>query len=305
VAELLPAVAAETPRPPLITRRRFLTAAAVASMTTVSAGWYVRRFEPRWFELTRTTVAVPGFRPNRPSALRLLHLSDLHASAVVPLASIAAAVQLGLASRPDLIAITGDFITAGDETDLPAYQAVLSQLSARAPTFACLGNHDGGVWTQRTARPYTSERVQSLLAEAAIELLHNRFTDRNIAGTSVRLTGVGDLWAGECEPAIAFWDQPAAPPGTLHLVLNHNPDAKDLFNAYAWDLMLCGHTHGGQVRLPLLGTPFAPVRDRRYVAGLHPWDGRQLYITRGVGNLHGVRFNCRPEVSVLDVGSAP
>jgi predicted MPP superfamily phosphohydrolase len=64
-------------------------------------------------------------------------------------------------------------------------------------------------------------------------------------------------------------------------------------------LLLCGHTHGGQIRLPFVGTPFAPVRDKRFVEGLHQWDGRWMYITRGVGNLHGVRFNCPPEVSLL------
>jgi hypothetical protein len=84
-------------------------------------------------------------------------------------------------------------------------------------------------------------------------------------------------------------------------VLCHNPDAKELFRRHDGYLMLCGHTHGGQLRLPLLGTPFAPVRDKRYVEGLHPWAGRWLYTTRGVGNLHGLRFHCPPEVSVLDI----
>jgi predicted MPP superfamily phosphohydrolase len=67
--------------------------------------------------------------------------------------------------------------------------------------------------------------------------------------------------------------------------------------------MLCGHTHGGQVVLPsaLGGARFAPVRDKRYVAGLHPWeDGRLIYTSRGVGSLAGIRFRCRPEVTVLD-----
>ena len=63
--------------------------------------------------------------------------------------------------------------------------------------------------------------------------------------------------------------------------------------------MLCGHTHGGQCDLMFLGTPFAPVRDKRFVQGLHRWEDRWIHITRGVGNLHGMRFNCRPEVSLL------
>ncbi|MDR1191385.1 MAG: hypothetical protein LBK60_06960 [Verrucomicrobiales bacterium] len=65
--------------------------------------------------------------------------------------------------------------------------------------------------------------------------------------------------------------------------------------------MVCGHTHGGQTRLPFIGTPFAPVKDQRYVAGLNEWHGRRIYTSRGVGNLHGVRFNCRPEVTLLEL----
>lgn len=288
----------------VITRRRFLAALAVGAATTGSAAAYARRFEPNWFELTRTSVRGIPLRPTdaaRP--FRILHLSDLHASAVVSLASIEEAVGLGLTAEPDLIALTGDFVT-GQDISWSDYSAVLSQLTAAAPTFACLGNHDGGAWTQRRGRPYTSRRVEALLADAGIELLHNRTVTRTIAENPVRITGVGDLWAGECEPAIAFWNLTPAPPGIPHLVLNHNPDAKDLFNAYPWDLMLCGHTHGGQLRLPILGAPFAPIRDKRFVEGLHPWGGRQLYVTRGVGNLHGVRFNCRPEVSVLELLAA-
>jgi predicted MPP superfamily phosphohydrolase len=89
---------------------------------------------------------------------------------------------------------------------------------------------------------------------------------------------------------------------TLRILLNHNPDAKDLVRSYEWDLMLCGHTHGGQVCLPFIGAPFAPVRDKRYLHGLYAWNKRWLHISSGVGNLHGIRFNCRPEVSLLTVG---
>ena len=83
-------------------------------------------------------------------------------------------------------------------------------------------------------------------------------------------------------------------------ILVGDPDCKEDLSGYEWDLMLCGHTHGGQLIVPILGQrPFAPVRDKRFVEGLHKWESRQIHITRGVGNLHGMRFNCRPEVSIL------
>jgi predicted MPP superfamily phosphohydrolase len=104
-----------------------------------------------------------------------------------------------------------------------------------------------------------------------------------------------------CQPDAAFAN--VGPKGSiLRILLNHNPDAKDLVRSFEWDLMLCGHTHGGQVRLPLIGAPFAPVQDKRYLHGLYAWDKRWLHITSGVGNLHGLRFNCRPEISLLTVG---
>jgi predicted MPP superfamily phosphohydrolase len=65
--------------------------------------------------------------------------------------------------------------------------------------------------------------------------------------------------------------------------------------------MLCGHTHGGQVKLPFIGAPIVSIRDRRFGEGLRQWEGRWIYVTRGVGNLHGIRFNCPPEVSLLTV----
>ena len=91
-------------------------------------------------------------------------------------------------------------------------------------------------------------------------------------------------------------------PRSLVVLLAHNPDSKDILGAYPWDLMLSGHTHGGQVIVPFDGPRFAPVEDKRYVAGLKPWGTRQIHVSRGVGNVGGVRFRCRPEVSLLSVG---
>src|SRR5262249_37650628 len=83
------------------------------------------------------------------------------------------------------------------------------------------------------------------------------------------------------------------------ILLSHNPDSKDALDSFPWELMLSGHTHGGQVVFPLLGPVFAPVADKRYVEGLKPWQDRQLHVTRGIGSIRGIRFLCRPEVSML------
>ncbi len=81
----------------------------------------------------------------------------------------------------------------------------------------------------------------------------------------------------------------------------HNPDAKDILKSYHWNLMLSGHTHGGQFIVPFTKfAPFAPVADKSMIDGLHEWeDSRYIQISKGVGNLYGFRFNCRPEINLL------
>ena len=203
---------------------------------------------------------------------------------------------MGLEAGPDLACVTGDFITTG----LPQreeYAAALRNLTRRVPTYACLGNHDGGRWAgHHGARLETSE-MRDFLTAAGIRCLFNEGCPVRAAGRDLTLVGVGDLWADDTDAALAFrgleiGERPC-------VALCHNPDAKERLAPYTWDLMLCGHTHGGQLRLPLLGTPLAPVRDGRYVAGLYEWSGRWLYVNAGVGNLHGLRLNCPPEVALL------
>lgn len=284
--------------PRRLTRRRFLSAAIGSVVASGGAVAYMRWAEPFWLELSHVTVPGPP-TPGSRAPVRVLHLSDFHLSPVVPIEFISEAIELGLSERPDLIVVTGDFITK--RLDRPErYCDVLRRLSAHAPTFACVGNHDGGIWARRMGGLATIEPVLDLLRAAQIRCLLNATDAIECHGRLVQVTGVGDLWAETCEPDQAF----AAPrhDGSLRLLLNHNPDAKDLLRRFDWDVMLCGHTHGGQLRLPLLGAPFAPVVDHRYIEGLHAWENRWLYITRGVGNLHGLRFNCRPQVSVLDIG---
>jgi predicted MPP superfamily phosphohydrolase len=205
------------------------------------------------------------------------------------------AVSLGLQQRPDLICITGDFITGRDPIDTVGYVRLLRRFSAAAPTFAVLGNHDGGIWAQDHWGFPDHSRVDRLLSHAGIELLHNR----TASALGLTLVGVGDLWSGETHPEQAWTGAREDRPVVL---LSHNPDSKELLGEFSWDLMLCGHTHGGQVIFPVVGPCYAPVLDKRYVQGLKPWGDRYIHVTRGIGNVGGARFRCRPEVSLLLLG---
>jgi len=275
-----------------VTRRKLLSFIPAAGCAPL----YAFGVEPGWLERTVTQVKLPA--KNLTSGVRILHLSDFHASSVVPFSLIENAVALGLEAKPDIICLTGDFVTDASPFDETAYARILRRLSSAAPTFATLGNHDGGRWSGYTGGFKDACVVSALLRESSVPILHNRSELLRVRDQSIRVAGVPDLWGGEAtgRPGLdnVSSDHPI-------IVLAHNPDTKDGLVELAWDLMLSGHTHGGQVVLPGLGARFVPVNDKRFIAGLKPWNGRQIYVTRGVGNIDGVRVNCRPEVSVLDL----
>ena len=273
-------------------RRRFIKGALAAGSAGVVTAGYARLWEPGRLEVNQHKVPLG----DNTHPIRLLHLSDLHASRVVSLNYLRHSLNVGLEQKPDLICLTGDYIT-WKYRRYNEYAEMLSMLSAAAPTFACLGNHDGGKWAAKRLGYPNADHVRSVLAKAGITLLHNEARGVKINERVLNLVGMGDIWNGEFHPEKAFPKIPE--PGANTIALSHNPDTKQQLANYSWDLLLCGHTHGGQLYVPGLGAPLAPVRDKRYVRGLHHWNDRWLHITKGVGNLHGVRLNCRPEVSLL------
>jgi predicted MPP superfamily phosphohydrolase len=290
----------------MLTRRQILVSAG-ATLASVAAagGGYGFLVEPDWFEVTQHEIPTKWLRGS--SRIRILHLSDLHASPAVPLDRIESAIHLGLEMKPDLICLTGDYITDTDHPDLNTYKKLLAKLPAAAPTYASTGNHDGGRWGEAKNRYPSSELIRGMLSEAGIVVPHNAYADAEIAGERVQIVGIGDHWAREQNARQAFKELPRNA-DRLRITLSHNPDTKEILQYFSWELMLSGHTHGGQVVVPGFGPLILPVNDRRYYKGLHTWQGRRLYITRGVGGVAGaVRFACRPEVTILDLvpGESP
>lgn len=248
----------------LLSRRRLLLG------TGALAALYPLHLEPHWLEVTRTRIRLPKL--TRP--MRLLHLTDLHYGFRVPLSLIDAAIDLGLAESPDVICLTGDYVTT-NYTDNPwPLTGPLSRLARAAPTYAVLGNHD-------------SAPVPEVVTGAGIRLLRNEAVH-----TSGGLTLMGVNWEAKAPAAI--------PAQGVRILLAHTPDAKDQLPELSWDLLLAGHTHGGQVVIPFLPRVVG-VQDKRFIAGRYDWNNRQLFISRGVGSLFGIRFGCRPEVSLLEL----
>ena len=281
-----------------INRRRFLSSLGVFGIGTAATGAYGKTVGAEHLEVGSHQVSVSKNSARNP--LKILQLSDLHASETVSLDFLERAIDLGVAQKPDLICLTGDYITHTYDR-WERYVDILSKLSDVAPTYATLGNHDGGAWCgeHHHIHGYSdTEKVRALLEKSKIKLLDNDATQLSLRNWKLNLAGLGDVWAKEFFPEKTFKNV-SADDATATVVLSHNPDTKDALKNYPWDLMLCGHTHGGQVRLPFVGAPIAPVKDKRFVQGLHRWESRWIYTTKGVGNLYGIRVNCRPEVSLL------
>jgi predicted MPP superfamily phosphohydrolase len=280
----------------LLLRKWSLT--GLACLAFVALFFWMRR-EAQWLEMRRERLELAAWQGGKP--LRILHLSDLHASDAVPWSLLEQAAGLGLAERPDLILLTGDLVT--DPNTIPDrdhYVKLLRRLSSAAPTFACLGNHDMPPVGTGQEMP-----VAALLREAGITLLRNTVGETTIQGQAVHLAGTGDLWSGDFSPELCLQGRRGA--AGLLLLLTHNPDGLERLLPWDWDLLVCGHTHGGQLRLPLLGyRPLSPTQRHDHLAGLAPTSGGRLVETTiGVGNLHGLRFNCRPEIVILEIHAKP
>lgn len=274
-----------------MTRRNMLLSMLPAAAGAAAYPFFV---EPRWLRVVRHEMPFFG---EAGSPVRLMQLSDLHASDEVPTSHIEHAVQRAVEAAPHLICVTGDFITGTTGFSMAWLRDVLRRLAATAPTFAVLGNHDGGLWARGTGGFPTTGPIRDVLSAAGVRLLHNEQTQVDVAGRKLQLVGVGDFWAEEIDAPAAFRD---VDPNLPCVLLSHNPDTKFRLGRHPWKLMLSGHTHGGQLRIPLVGTPFAPVADMNYVDDLRPWNDRWIHVSRGVGGVAGgVRFNCPPEVNLI------
>jgi predicted MPP superfamily phosphohydrolase len=281
---------------PRLTRRRFLGLLGGAA----ALGLYTWRVEPHWVEFVHRDLPIPGL-PDSLVGKTLVQLSDLHVGPRVDSAFLEHSLRLVNDLRPDLVCITGDFMTCDGGEQIDEAARVMESLAV--PPMGCLavlGNHDYGHGGMRgSPRLEVADRLVSRLTDLGIETLRN--ASRQTGG--LRVIGLDDLWKKQFDAAPVAADLASPSPS---VVLCHNPDAVDL-DAFAdyrgW--ILSGHTHGGQCKPPFLPPPVLPVRNKRYTAGAFDLgDGRHLYINRALGYLRRVRFNVRPEVTVFRLTAA-
>lgn len=268
------------------TRRRLLVAAGLAGGGLVTAaavdGFLIT---PGRLVTTDHALGSAGTRPR----VRLVQVSDLHLRSMGRLET-----QLLTAlhdSRADLLVFTGDMIDR--RLHLWRLETFLRECPTGPRRFAILGN-----WEYWAGVP--TEAFERLYDRHGVELLVNRSVEVAVAGTRVRVTGLDDLRGGRPDPSAAL---EAGAPTPNHLVLAHCPLSRDsvaLPAEHPVDLVLAGHTHGGQVAM--LGRPLVlPEGSGRYVAGWYRDDGPPMYVSRGIGtSLLPVRLGTPPELVRID-----
>jgi predicted MPP superfamily phosphohydrolase len=280
------------------TRRRLLTAAGGLVAAAAGAGIYARWIEPTWIDVVALDLPVPRL-PAAWDGVRVGLVADLHHGPRVPLDYLAKGIDRLAALKPDLVAAVGDFVTAGGMRYAEPAARLMERLAPPMGVFACLGNHDYGV--TRPVRRAEAQEVAETLPRAGVRLLRNEAVRLERDGEAIWVAGTEDLWSGHIRPTETLAD---VPQGAANITLCHNPDAAEPLVRAGAGAILSGHTHGGQVQVPLVGPPILPVRNRHRYEGLHPVGGAWLYINRGLGWLRKVRFACRPEITILTLRRA-
>lgn len=263
---------------------------------------YATRIEPTWLELTHHTVPIAGLPPAF-HGMRLVQLTDFHGSRKVTNAYLREAVDLAQAQDPALVVLTGDFIHHGFK-HIKNVARELGRFRAPHGVFAVLGNHDYSVRNALGLRRHRHlhQAVADALADEGIRVLRNETVPLVQGGARVHLTGLEDLWSRMCDVQQAYADTSDE---LARLVLAHNPCTIEHLAGRRCDLMLSGHTHGGQVDLPGLGRVTLSRNGKRFAAGMYHVGQSQLYVNKGVGFGFRVRYNVRPEVALVTLQGAP
>jgi predicted MPP superfamily phosphohydrolase len=270
--------------PRLIARGLAETAAVRAGAALLTHG-----VAPR-VQLSRHEVVVARL-PTRLDGLRVLQVSDLHLHAgSQPARQIPALIA---AVPHDLVCYTGDFIDSDD--DLQRLTQFLALMPRSAPAYAVLGNHDYSPYG-RGEGGNDVQRLRATLRAAGIRVLSNEALPLYEGGLYV--AGVDDPATERDDLAFTLAQVPAA---ACCLLLAHSPDVVLRPGARRPAVILAGHTHGGQIRLPLVGALLTQSKvPRRLAMGLHSYRGMQLFVSRGVGYSGlDIRIGCPPEVALL------
>ncbi len=292
--------------PQKFARRDFLKLLKALSLQAVIFGFLGYKYSTEWemnrIEITHLSLNLPRLDPVF-KGLKLVQLSDFHLGQWLTREQLDNAIKLVLEQSPDYVLLTGDYVEyrpykrpnewATYEKSLEIIRNSFSALSASCPTLAILGNHDHRVG---------AEWIENALSEAGVVVLRNLVHTIERERSKLHFAAVDDVLEQMDEFEKVMGTLPA---DGAAILLVHEPDFADVSAAPGrFDLQLSGHTHGGQIVLPLVGPPMLPTLGRKYPSGLYNVNDMMVYTNRGIGvTTVNARFNCRPEITVFNLDS--
>lgn len=293
-------------------------------------GIWPRFIESQWIKTTQITLPFP--LPENCHNLKVVQISDLHIGAHTSTAFLHKILNRVIEQKPDLIVCTGDYLCNGQIAQKDLLLFFFKALQAPLGVYAVLGNHDfeksltinsAGDYDieikrhssplikglKRLFKPINLSKIVSenakqlnphaellqIFQEASINLLNNRTVS---VLDLINITGVGEHMAGQVNPEVAFSNYDPTLPG---IVLAHNPDTFPFLKQFPGQLVLSGHTHGGEINLPWIWRCLNPMENTKYKQGLFLEETKRLYVSRGLGGEIPFRFNARPEIVAFNL----
>ncbi len=286
----------QEPKRRLLTRRRFLQVLGAAGVAGIWGYWHAFHYSPYAPVVSRRRIAVKGL-PSVFAGLNIVHLTDLHHSDIVPMAYLEDCIRRANALDPDVVFLTGDYITMDSQLGRPEIRRrfleplkkLFRNIRARIGVYAVLGNHDVAA---------AFHEIRDPIERAGIVLLQDNHVFLEREGRRLAVAGFRDFGTQIVDPQRTFGE---IPPDEPALILMHNPDLFPDLDENRNGLIFAGHTHGGQVRIPYYG----PVGDyipskygNRYSEGIFHRGDLSMLVNRGLGMIRmPIRIHCRPEIA--------
>lgn len=276
-----------------ITRRSFLKRSLFAGTGLLAASGLLAGYgfgiEPSWYEVSPVRLTFDRL-PAAFHGKRIVQFSDVHIGEYYDLSHLRVVVDLINEQKPDILVFTGDLFDYKVTEDPEKTAEMLASLHAPLGKWAVLGNHDYYV---------NVKAIQNILRSGHFSTLINSHSTIQLGGSAIQIAGVDDMTKGKPNVQAALQ---GANSDLFTLLLSHSANYADIAAKEPIDLQLSGHSHGGQIRLPLLGAVVTPPNGNKYVMGHYVVEGSklQIYTNRGIGTSYApVRFLCRPEITVI------
>jgi len=295
-------------------------------------GIWPRFIEPNLLEIKNIDLNIGPKSPDL-EGFKILQFSDLHLRPHTSDRFLKKMIRKAEKLKPDMIVFVGDFICYSHLQEADRLKEFLCSFSAPYGCYCSFGNHDynqyvsinqngefdvlqkdnipliikgfkrlfakkeiQGVITERALAVNVNKELCSLLENTPFRYLNNESVKVQVDGSSLNVCGIGDYWTGHFIPQLAFEKYDSSVPG---IVLSHNPDTILKLQDFPGDLILCGHTHGGQVNLPFMWRKFIGIKNKEFKKGLIRHGKKLMYVSKGVGATIPFRWFAKPEYTLI------